>query len=87
MSDAHRELVLLMKATRTSQKRLSVLLGTSATTVNRWIRHERPDAVEPPFYAVNFMRAYIQLPDKTRERLPVQNVGRPPVRHRSERSA
>lgn len=71
MSDARRELTLLMKATRTSQKRLADLLGTAPTTVNRWVRGEREDAVEPPFYAVNFMRAYIQLPDKTRERLPL----------------
>jgi transcriptional regulator with XRE-family HTH domain len=72
MSEARRELILLMEATRTSQKRLADLLGIATTTVNRWVRDERNDTLDPPFYAVNFMRAYIQLPDKTRERLPVQ---------------
>jgi transcriptional regulator with XRE-family HTH domain len=75
MSDARRELTLLMKATRTSQKRLADLLGIAPTTVNRWVRGERGDTIEPPFYAVNFMRAYIQLPDKTRERLPMAERG------------
>lgn len=72
MSEDRRELILLMEATRTSQKRLADLLGLAPTTVNRWVRGERDDAIEPPFYAVNFMRAYIQLPEKTQVRLLVQ---------------
>lgn len=77
MSDTRREIILLMEHTRTTQKRLSDLLGLATTTVNRWFREDRPDAIEPPFYALNFMRAYIQLPDKARERMggPIKGGG------------
>lgn len=69
MSDARRELLMLMEETKTTQKRLADLLGIATTTVNRWFREDRADAIAPPYYALNFMRAYIQLDDKAKASL------------------
>ncbi|WP_062114104.1 helix-turn-helix domain-containing protein [Aureimonas sp. AU40] len=72
MSEARRELTMLMEETKTTQRRLADLLGVSYTTVNRWFCvATRSDALDPPFYAVNFMRAYIQLNPRARDGLPV----------------
>jgi len=70
MSDIRREIIMLMEQTRTSQRRLSRLLGKSPMTVNRWFRPGRTDSLDPPFYALNFMRSYIQLSPGQRERMP-----------------
>lgn len=66
-----REFELLFDQSGLTQRRLAALLGTSHVTVNRWLKTERSDHVEPPFYALNFLRAYVMLPEGARARLPV----------------
>lgn len=64
-----REFMLLLKEADLTQVKLSKLLGVSDITVNRWTNPERPDAVEPPFYAVQFLRIYVMLPPDARRRI------------------
>lgn len=64
-----REFLLLMERAGLQQTKLARLLGVYDVTVNRWCS-DRPDAVDPPFYAVNFLRIYLMLPEAARSRLP-----------------
>ena len=61
MSDNRRELIAIMSGLQISQSKLSVLLGVTPDSVNNWVRPERKTSVEPPFYALNFIRSLILL--------------------------
>lgn len=65
-----REFALLFEKSELEQKQLGDLLGTTAVTVNRWLTF-RKDSVEPPFYAVQFLRMYLMLPEAARAHLPI----------------
>ena len=69
MSDARREIIMLMQETRTSQTRLARLLGLTQKAVGRWLNPNSDQPCEPPFYAINFLRCYIQLPEAARIRM------------------
>ncbi|OHV85822.1 hypothetical protein [Ensifer sp. LCM 4579] len=71
-----REFLLLMEHARLTQAHLSGLLGVSHMTVNRWTSH-RDDAVDPPYYALQFLRAYLMLPEPARARLTEKPSGKP----------
>lgn len=64
-----REFLLLMERAGLQQVKLARLLGIYDITVNRWCS-ERSDSVDPPFYAMNFLRMYLMLSDAARARLP-----------------
>lgn len=64
-----REFILLFEQSRLSQAKLARLLGVSGITVNRWLL-EREDAVDPPYYALTFLRVYLMLPEPARARIP-----------------
>lgn len=64
-----REFKLLMERAGLQQVKLARLLGVYDITVNRWCS-DRSDAVDPPFYAVNFLRMYLMLSEAARARLP-----------------
>lgn len=69
MSDNRRELIAMIHTLQSSQAFIASLLGVKAANVNLWVRPERKGNVEPPFYTVNFMRAYLLLSDELRARL------------------
>lgn len=50
-----------------SQRRLAGILGVSPVTVNRWCDENRPDRIEPPKYAISFIRAWAILTPEQRE--------------------
>ncbi|MGO8269293.1 hypothetical protein ACC862_24330 [Rhizobium ruizarguesonis] len=64
-----REFLLLMERAGLQQIKLARLLGVYDVTVNRWCS-DRSDAVDPPFYVMNFLRMYVMLPEAARARLP-----------------
>ncbi|MCB5201666.1 helix-turn-helix domain-containing protein [Neorhizobium sp. T786] len=64
-----REFALLFDQSRLSQTKLSRLLGVSVMTVNRWLS-DRDDAVDPPYYALSFLRVFLMLPEAARSRIP-----------------
>jgi len=64
-----REFRLLFEASELQQTKLARLLGVSVMTVNRWLS-ERDDAVDPPWYALTFLRVYLMLPEAARSRIP-----------------
>ena len=66
---AQREFKLLMDESGATQRDVSELLGVNLMTVNRWCT-DREDGFPVPFYALQFMRVYIMLPDAARIRLP-----------------
>lgn len=68
-----REFMLLMERSGLQQIKLARLLGVSPMTVNRWFSY-RDDAVLPPYYAVNFLRAYMMLPEGARVSLPEKKI-------------
>lgn len=63
------EFLLLMEKAELTQVKLAALLGVFDMTVNRWCA-DRADAVDPPMYALNFLRMYLMLPEAARHRLP-----------------
>lgn len=68
--DADRkEMVVLMREGELTQRDLSELLGTNAMTVNRWLSDREYDTRPPPFYALQFLRMYVMLPEAMRVRL------------------
>ncbi len=73
MSERARELELIMRETKTSQRRLSILLGMSPVTINRYFV-ERADRLEVPFYVLAFMRAFLMLSAAQREALHRMNA-------------
>jgi transcriptional regulator with XRE-family HTH domain len=60
---------LELRAAGLTQRRLAALLGVSRSTVNRWCDDERTDRLNPPIYAVRFVRAWAELADDARERV------------------
>ncbi len=66
-----REFALLFEQSRLQQTQLAGYLGVSKVTVNRWLK-ERDDAVDPPWYALQFLRLYMMLPEALRSRVMVQ---------------
>jgi DNA-binding transcriptional regulator YiaG len=72
MADAfknRREFTLLFEKTGLQQTKLARILGVNDMTVNRWLT-ERDDAVDPPFYALQFLRLFLMTPEAARNRLP-----------------
>ncbi|WP_138144641.1 hypothetical protein [Brucella sp. 10RB9215] len=67
--DTRAEFRRLFELSGLRQKELASLLGNRDMTVNRWFA-DRSDAVMPPYYAVNFLRAYLMLTPEQRESLP-----------------
>ncbi|MGT3569164.1 helix-turn-helix domain-containing protein [Klebsiella pneumoniae] len=67
-----REFALLFESSKLQQTQLAGFLGVSKVTVNRWLV-ERDDAVDPPWYALQFLRLYMMLPEALRGRVMVQN--------------
>lgn len=59
----------LFELTGLMQKELARLLGVRDMTVNRWFA-VRGDAINPPFYVLNFLRAYLMLSEEQRANLP-----------------
>jgi transcriptional regulator with XRE-family HTH domain len=66
-----REFALLFEKAQLQQTQLAGYLGVSKVTVNRWLK-ERDDAVDPPWYALQFLRLYMMLPEALRSRVMVQ---------------
>ena len=62
------EFLDLLRASELPQLQFAKLIGKNAGTVNRWVA-DRPDALEPPFYALIFLRIWTELPPATRRRL------------------
>lgn len=52
------------------QRRLAELLGVAISTVNRWA-NEGPQHIEPPLYAINFVRAWAMLTDVQRGKFDI----------------
>ena len=50
------------------QRQLAALLDKHETTVSRWLS-DREDAVDPPFWASQFVRAYLMLSPADRAKL------------------
>lgn len=50
------------------QIKLSTLLGVHEVTVSRWLS-DRDDAVDPPWYALQFLRAFLMLDEAERASL------------------
>lgn len=69
MSESRRELIAMKYGLQASHSFLASLLGVKADNVTLWVRPESSRTVEPPFYTVNFMRAYLLLSDDARARL------------------
>jgi DNA-binding transcriptional regulator YiaG len=64
-----REFSLLFDRSELQQTKLARLLGVSVMTVNRWLS-DRDDAVDPPWYALTFLRVFLMLPEPARARIP-----------------
>lgn len=64
-----REFSLLFDRSGLQQAKLARLLGVAAMSVNRWLT-DREDAADPPWYALNFLRMYLMLPEAARDRIP-----------------
>lgn len=68
--DDKREFEMLLEKSGLEQKQLAALLGKTTVQVNRWLT-DRKDSGPPPFYALQFLRIYLMLPDAARAHLPV----------------
>ncbi|TIW97795.1 hypothetical protein [Mesorhizobium sp.] len=75
-ADDKREFELLFAKSGLEQKQLAGLLGKTAVQVNRWLT-ARSDSGAPPFYAINFLRAYLMLPPSARAHLPSRVIAYP----------
>jgi transcriptional regulator with XRE-family HTH domain len=60
---------LALRAAGLTQRRLAALLGVTPSTVNRWCDDDRTDRLDPPRYAVAFVRAWRELDDAARDRV------------------
>lgn len=63
-----REFEKLFEESRLTQTGLASLLGVSKMTAHRWFS-ERDDAFGAPYYALQFLRMYMMLPEPARSRL------------------
>lgn len=72
MSDNRRELIAMIHGLQASQAFIASLMGVKAGNVNLWVRPERQGTVEPPYYTVNLMRAYLLLSEDSRARLKAE---------------
>ncbi|TIP46125.1 MAG: hypothetical protein E5X76_24095 [Mesorhizobium sp.] len=75
-ADDKREFELLFQQSGLEQKQLAGLLGKTSVQVNRWLT-DRVDSGAPPFYAINFLRAYLMLPASARTHLPARSISYP----------
>lgn len=64
-----REFRYLLEQSGLEQKELAGLLGVGTVTVNRWCT-DRSDHITPPWYAMNFLRAFLMLANGARDQLP-----------------
>lgn len=63
-----REFEKLFEESRLTQSGLAMLLGVSKMTAHRWFS-TRPDAFGAPFYALQFLRLFLMLPEAARSRV------------------
>lgn len=62
------EFLALLKASGLRQAHFAKLIGKNVGTVNRWAT-DRADALEPPFYALIFLRVWNELPAAARSKV------------------
>lgn len=67
---ARREFWMLLEAADLTQNDAAELLGTWPMTVSRWLSDRTYDTFPPPFHALNFLRAYVQLAPTARRQMP-----------------
>ncbi|MEI9402286.1 hypothetical protein [Mesorhizobium argentiipisi] len=75
-ADDKREFAMLFEKSGLEQKQLAGLLGKTTVQVNRWLT-DRADSGAAPFYAINFLRAYLMLPPSARAHLPARVIAYP----------
>lgn len=69
--DVQAEFRRMVEESGLMQRQLAALLDKHETTVSRWLS-DRDDAVDPPFWAMQFVRAYLMLSNGDRAKLERQ---------------